>query len=192
MIRPIHWTDTEAHKRLAASIGSTPWLWDDRDRAQPILHYVQLYMNPDTVVLDLLDGAGFLCMTDIVPGFRGRIHGAAFDRRAKGRPFVFGLAALSAAQAHDIQYLEAFTSVDNRLARRIMERFGAVHAGTIPKAACYNGNAQDVAWYTLAVETLARKLQEVQDGRVERQRARRGDPAGIPGDPVSVGATAGG
>jgi RimJ/RimL family protein N-acetyltransferase len=153
-LRLIRHDDKEALGQLAARVGSTPQLWDDRSRVSmpiAVAHFASIYASPLSVVYDIHDGAGMVAVARVTLGWRGTVFAAAWHRRAMGRDMIplYRTALAAATVARNLLVLDSFIHADNTLARRLTERAGFEFRGRIADAACYNGRVLDVLWYEI-------------------------------------------
>lgn len=150
--------------RIAEKARDMYVFWDERVRADPLRAFIHLFAHPDNVVFMVKDG-GVLSVSDVIPGWRAKVHILAWDRAAMRSRDLLRTAALAAMRAKDLLVLDGVTPAETperplvaQLALANARRCGMTEKGRIKRAYRYNGVDVDGVWFQITRDELTQEL----------------------------------
>jgi len=139
---------------LASLLGKVPELWNDNALRDPVYTFKVIYKHPNSTVFEIGERAGMIAVVEVVPGFRGKVVVAAWEKEAMRVPELWRRAIRAAMISHDLLLVEGLIAEDNELSINAAESVGFELRGRLRRPSYYNGQPKTLRWYTLTREAV--------------------------------------
>jgi RimJ/RimL family protein N-acetyltransferase len=116
--------------------------------------FIKMLLAPDSVFYEVGDEIGITAAVSIRIGLDAIIHVIMFDRRLRGRERIFLEMIADVMIRARLRRVTAAIPEDRHTARKLAERTGFTHEGTLRKATIRDGQYLDVGIYGLLREEL--------------------------------------